>query len=191
MSLDSLKRCFDLTLASAILMLLAPPFVFIALLVRITSPGPILYWSNRVGQNNTIFRMPKFRSMRIDTPPLATHLLESPNYWLTPLGSFLRKSSIDELPQLWCIIKGEMSFVGPRPALFNQDDLITMRTESGIHKLLPGLTGWAQVNGRDELSVEEKVKLDLEYANRRSLGFDLWILWLTALQIIRWHKISH
>jgi O-antigen biosynthesis protein WbqP len=135
--------------------------------------------------------MPKFRSMRIDTPAVATHLLQNPDQWLTPIGSFLRKSSLDELPQLWSILKGDMSFVGPRPALFNQDDLIALRTNAGVHKLVPGLTGWAQVNGRDELPIPEKVKLDLEYLHRRSFGFDLWILGLTLLKIVRRDGVSH
>jgi O-antigen biosynthesis protein WbqP len=144
-----------------------------------------------VGRHNRIFKMPKFRSMRIDTPAVATHLLENPDQWLTPIGSFLRKTSLDELPQLWSIWKGDMSFVGPRPALFNQDDLIALRTEAGVHALLPGLTGWAQVNGRDELPIHEKVKLDAEYLQKRSLGFDLWILWLTLLKVLRRDGVSH
>ena len=159
--------------------------------VKGTSPGPALYWSDRIGRNNRVFKMPKFRSMRIDTPAVATHLLQNPDQWLTPIGSFLRKSSLDELPQLWSILKGDMSFVGPRPALFNQDDLIALRTNAGVHKLVPGLTGWAQVNGRDELPIPEKVKLDLEYLHRRSFGFDLWILWLTLLKIVRRDGVSH
>jgi O-antigen biosynthesis protein WbqP len=167
------------------------PIVFIALAVRLTSPGPILYWSDRVGRNNRIFKMPKFRSMRIDTPVVATHLLQKPDHWLTPIGSFLRKSSLDELPQLWSILKGDMSFVGPRPALFNQDDLIALRTEKGVHELVPGLTGWAQVNGRDELPIPDKVKLDAEYLQRRSFGFDLWILWLTLLKVLRRDGVAH
>jgi O-antigen biosynthesis protein WbqP len=167
------------------------PILLVALAVRLTSKGPALYWSDRVGRNNVIFKMPKFRSMRIDTPAVATHLLQNPDQWLTPIGSFLRKSSLDELPQLWSILKGDMSFVGPRPALFNQDDLIALRTNAGVHKLVPGLTGWAQVNGRDELPIPEKVKLDLEYLHRRSFGFDLWILWLTLLKIVRRDGVSH
>jgi O-antigen biosynthesis protein WbqP len=178
------KRLFDLVLAVFTAVLIALPFCLIALLVRLTSKGPILYWSDRIGQRNCIFRMPKFRSMRIDTPAVATHLLQNPNQWLTPIGSFLRKSSLDELPQLWSILKGDMSFVGPRPALFNQDDLITLRTAKGVYELVPGLTGWAQVNGRDELPITEKVQLDVEYLQRRSLLFDLKILWMTALKVL-------
>ncbi len=186
-----MKRLFDLAVTIACAALLALPLLIVALAVRLTSPGPVLYWSDRIGRNNCIFKMPKFRSMRIDTPAVATHLLQNPDQWLTPIGSFLRKSSLDELPQLWSILKGDMSFVGPRPALFNQDDLITLRTDAGVHSLVPGLTGWAQVNGRDELPIPEKVKLDLEYLQRRSFGFDLWILWLTLLKVIRWDGVSH
>jgi len=170
---------------------LALPIVLIALAIRFSSPGPVLYWSDRVGQHNKIFRMPKFRSMRIGTPAVATHLLANPVDYLTPIGSFLRKTSLDELPQLWSILKGDMSFVGPRPALFNQDDLVALRTNAGIHELVPGLTGWAQVNGRDELPIPEKVKLDIEYLQRRSIVFDLLILCLTLLKILRRDGISH
>jgi len=151
----------------------------------------VLYWSHRIGRRNVIFQMPKFRSMRIGTPTVATHLLENPKDHLTPIGSFLRKSSLDELPQLWSILKGDMSFVGPRPALFNQDDLIALRTAAGVHELVPGLTGWAQVHGRDELSISDKVKLDIEYLQRCSLAFDLWILWLTLLKVLRRDGVSH
>ena len=172
-------------------MFLALPILFVALAVRLTSPGPALYWSDRVGRNNRIFKMPKFRSMRIDTPAVATHLLHDPKQWLTPIGSFLRKSSLDELPQLWSILKGDMSFVGPRPALFNQDDLITLRTEMGVHELLPGLTGWAQVNGRDELPIPQKVQLDVEYLHRRSFLFDLKIIWMTALRVMTRDGVAH
>jgi O-antigen biosynthesis protein WbqP len=186
-----MKRFFDLILVLAATFFLALPIVFVALVVSLTSAGPTLYWSNRVGRHNRIFKMPKFRSMRIDTPAVATHLLENPDQWLTPIGSFLRKTSLDELPQLWSIWKGDMSFVGPRPALFNQDDLIALRTEAGVHALLPGLTGWAQVNGRDELPIPEKVKLDAEYLQKRSFGFDLWILWLTLLKVLRRDGVSH
>ena len=186
-----IKKTFDLVLALLAMPLLLPLIVLVAVWIRLTSPGPALYWSNRVGRHNRIFKMPKFRSMRIDTPAVATHLLENPDQWLTPLGSFLRKSSLDELPQLWSILKGDMSFVGPRPALFNQDDLIALRTEAGVHVLLPGLTGWAQVNGRDELPIPEKVKLDAEYLQKRSFGFDLWILWLTLLKVLRRDGVSH
>lgn len=171
--------------------LLAIPFLLLAILVRLTSAGPVIYWSDRVGANNRIFRMPKFRSMRIDTPAVATHLLQNPEQWLTPIGSFLRKSSLDELPQLWSILKGDMSFVGPRPALFNQADLIALRTEKGVHELLPGLTGWAQVNGRDELPIPQKVQFDAEYLQRRSLLFDLKILWMTAVKVLAKDGVSH
>jgi O-antigen biosynthesis protein WbqP len=165
--------------------------VLVALLVKVSSQGPILYWSDRVGRNNRIFRMPKFRSMHVGTPAMATHLLTDPANRLTPIGSFLRKSSLDELPQLWSILKGDMSFVGPRPALFNQDDLISLRTSYGVHVLLPGLTGWAQINGRDELPIPEKVKLDAEYLQRRSLSFDVLILWNTFTKILARDGVSH
>jgi O-antigen biosynthesis protein WbqP len=160
-------------------------------LVRLTSDGPVLHWSDRSGKDNVKIKMPKFRSMWIDTPAVASHLLQNPDYWLTPIGSFLRICSLDELPQLWCILKGDMSFVGPRPALFNQGDLIELRTEKGIHKLLPGLTGWAQVNGRDELSLPRKVALDFEYLQRKSFLFDLKILWMTALKVLARDGVSH
>jgi O-antigen biosynthesis protein WbqP len=186
-----MKRWFDLAVALVATVFLALPIVFVALAVRLTSPGPALYWSDRVGRHNRIFKMPKFRSMRIDTPAVATHLLQNPDQWLTPIGSFLRKSSLDELPQLWSILKGDMSFVGPRPALFNQDDLIALRTEKGVHELVPGLTGWAQVNGRDELPIPQKVALDAEYLQRLSLLFDLKILWLTALKVLARDGVSH
>jgi len=186
-----MKRLFDLFLAiNAAIVLLVPIFV-VAILVRVTSKGPALYWSERVGIDNAIFKMPKFRSMKVDTPAVATHLLKDPKSVLTPIGDFLRKSSLDELPQLWCILKGEMSFVGPRPALFNQDDLITLRTEKKVHKLLPGLTGWAQVNGRDELPIPQKVDLDVEYLQRRSFFFDINILWLTFVKVIKRDGVSH
>ena len=186
-----LKRVFDLLLALCLSALLLLPVLTVALTVRITSPGPVLYWSDRVGRRNRIFKMPKFRSMRMETPVVATHLLTDPAVYLTPIGSFLRKTSLDELPQLWSIFKGDMSFVGPRPALFNQDDLIATRTELGIDNLVPGLTGWAQVNGRDELSIAEKVRLDAEYLNRQSICFDLLILWLTFLRVLRREGVSH
>lgn len=185
------KRAFDLGLALLLAVVLAVPMCMIALLVRLTSPGPALYWSDRVGRCNLVFRMPKFRSMRLDTPAVATHLLQNSGQWLTPIGSFLRKSSLDELPQLWSILKGDMSFVGPRPALFNQDDLIALRTEKGVHELLPGLTGWAQVNGRDELLIPQKVALDTEYLQRRSLWLDLKILWMTAVKVLARDGVSH
>jgi O-antigen biosynthesis protein WbqP len=190
-SISSVKRLFDLGLASCLAFVLALPIALIALVVKLTSPGPALHWSNRVGRNNRIFRMPKFRSMQIGTPALATHLLKDPDVYLTPVGSFLRRSSLDELPQLWCILRGEMSFVGPRPALFNQDDLVALRTEHGVHALMPGLTGWAQVNGRDEIPIRDKVNLDAEYLARHSLLFDLWILWLTAAKVVRGDGVSH
>ena len=162
-----------------------------ALAVRLTSLGPVLYWSDRVGRNNVIFKMPKFRSMRIDTPAVATHLLENPDQWLTSIGSFIRKTSIDELPQLWCILKGDMSIVGPRPALFNQHDLIALRTEHGVHTLVPGLTGWAQVNGRDELAIPEKVRLDTQYLQQRNFWLDLHIIWRTLTQALRSQGVAH
>ena len=186
-----MKRLIDLVLALIAASLLLVPIVVVAVLVKLTSKGPALYWSNRVGMYNTIFKMPKFRSMKIKTPAVATHLLLDPGIVLTPVGDFLRKSSLDELPQLWCILKGEMSFVGPRPALFNQDDLILLRTEKGVDKVVPGLTGWAQVNGRDELPIPEKVVLDVEYMERQSLWFDLKILWLTVLKVVRRDGVSH
>lgn len=186
-----MKRPFDLTVALVAAICLALPILIVALAVRLTSPGPALYWSDRVGRHNRTFKMPKFRSMRIDTPAVATHLLQNPDQWLTSIGSFLRKSSLDELPQLWSILKGDMSFVGPRPALFNQDDLIALRTEKGVHELVPGLTGWAQVNGRDELPISQKVQLDAEYLRRQSLLFDLKILWMTALKVLARDGVSH
>lgn len=186
-----MKRVFDILLGCLASLILFVPVLLVALAVRLTSKGPALYWSDRVGRNNVIFKMPKFRSMRIETPAVATHLLQNPGQWSTPFGLFLRKTSIDELPQLWSILKGDMSFVGPRPALFNQEDLIALRTEKGVHELVPGLTGWAQVNGRDELSIPDKVKLDAEYLQRRSLTFDLWILWLTLLKVLRRDGVSH
>ena len=186
-----MKRLFDLVVALVAVVFLALPIVMTALAVRLTSPGPALYWSDRVGRHNRIFKMPKFRSMRIDTPAVATHLLQNPEQWLTPIGSFLRKSSLDELPQLWSILKGDMSFVGPRPALFNQDDLIALRTEQGVHELVPGLTGWAQVNGRDELPIPQKVQLDVEYLERRTLLFDIKILWMTALKVLARDGVLH
>ena len=186
-----IKKSFDLVLALLAIPLLLPLIVLIAVLVRLTSPGPSLYWSDRVGRHNKIFRMPKFRSMRIDTPAVAKHLLHNPNQWLTPIGSFLRKSSLDELPQLWSILTGDMSFVGPRAALFNQDDLISLRTDAGVHELLPGLTGWAQINGRDELPISDKVKLDMEYLQRQSFVFDLGILCMTLLKVFRRDGVSH
>ena len=186
-----MKRVFDVFLGCLAALILFVPVLLVAMAVRLTSKGPALYWSDRVGRNNVIFKMPKFRSMSIDTPAVATHLLQNPEQWLTPLGLFLRKSSLDELPQLWSIIKGDMSFVGPRPALFNQDDLIALRTEKGVHELLPGLTGWAQVNGRDELPIPQKVQLDAEYLQRQSFLFDLKIIWMTALKVVARDGVSH
>lgn len=186
-----MKRVFDLLLVAVTGIGLLFPLLLVALLVRLSSPGPALYWSDRVGRRNSVFKMPKFRSMRVGTPAVATHLLSDPNSYLTPIGSFLRKSSLDELPQLWSILVGDMSFVGPRPALFNQHDLIAMRTERGVHELLPGLTGWAQVNGRDELPIPEKVELDVAYLKRRSFWFDIRILWLTAIKVLRRDGVAH
>ena len=186
-----MKRFFDLFLGLIAAVVLLLPIALVAFAVRLTSKGPALYWSDRVGKGNVIFRMPKFRSMRVGTPAVATHLLQDPNAHLTPIGSFLRKSSLDELPQLWSILRGHMSFVGPRPALFNQDDLIALRTQNGVHQLLPGLTGWAQVNGRDELPIPEKVKLDVEYLNRRCFSFDIFILWLTFIKVVRRDGVTH
>jgi O-antigen biosynthesis protein WbqP len=186
-----MKRLFDLVLSALGIIVLALPLLMVALAVKLTSPGPVLYWSDRVGRHNRIFRMPKFRSMRTDTPAVATHLLQDPDAWLTPIGAFLRKTSLDELPQLWSILAGDMSIVGPRPALFNQDDLIALRSERGVHELAPGLTGWAQVNGRDELPIPQKVELDVEYLRRRSFLFDLRIVWLTVVKVLRRDGVSH
>ena len=186
-----MKRLFDLLLGVAILMLLVVLILLIAIAIRLTSKGPALYWSDRVGSNNKIFKMPKFRSMLIGTPAVATHLLDNPDAYLSPIGDFLRRSSLDELPQLFSVLKGDMSFVGPRPALFNQDDLIALRTEKGVDKLLPGITGWAQVNGRDELSIPNKVALDAEYLNRQSLWIDIKILWMTLLRVVNRDGVSH
>jgi O-antigen biosynthesis protein WbqP len=186
-----MKRLIDLALAVIIGMLILIPVVLLAIAVRATSKGPALYWSDRVGRNNVIFKMPKFRSMRVDTPAVATHLLPDPDSFLTPIGSFLRKSSLDELPQLWSILRGDMSFVGPRPALFNQHDLVALRTQAGVHALIPGLTGWAQINGRDELPIPQKVELDIEYLRQKSLLFDLKIILLTGLKVIRRDNVTH
>ncbi|MBL1320404.1 MAG: sugar transferase [Methylophaga sp.] len=186
-----MKKVFDFTLAILVSLVFLFPILFIAIIVKLSSQGPVLYWSDRVGKDNHLFRMPKFRSMKVDTPAVATHLLKDPKSVLTPIGDFLRKSSLDELPQLWCILKGEMSFVGPRPALFNQDDLIALRTEQGVDKLIPGLTGWAQINGRDELPIPEKVDLDVEYLHKQSFMFDLNILWLTFMKVLQRKGVSH
>ena len=185
------KRALDLFLAAVAMAILVLPCLIVVLLIRLTSRGPILYWSDRVGRNNVIFKMPKFRSMRMGTPAVATHLLPDPHTCLTPVGSFLRKSSLDELPQLWSIIKGDMSFVGPRPALFNQHDLIALRTQSGVHELVPGLTGWAQINGRDELPIPQKVALDVEYLQRRSVLLDIKIIFMTAMRVIMRSGVAH
>jgi len=186
-----MKRFFDLTFAFIAALFLTIPLCLVAILVKLTSPGPILYWSKRIGRHKFIFEMPKFRTMKLDTPQVATHLLTDPEKWLSPLGDFLRKTSLDELPQLWCIIKGDMSFVGPRPALFNQADLISLRKQFGINQLRPGLTGWAQVNGRDELAISEKVKFDAEYCQLQSFIFDMKILWITFVNVLKKKGVSH
>jgi O-antigen biosynthesis protein WbqP len=186
-----IKRAFDLVMAAGALAVFAVPMAVVAVAVRATSRGPAIYWSDRVGRDNVLFRMPKFRSMRIETPAVATHLLTDTTVWLTPIGGFLRKSSLDELPQLWSILVGDMSIVGPRPALFNQDDLIALRTEQGVHRLRPGLTGWAQVNGRDELPIPDKVRLDAEYLRNRSFVMDLKTIWMTLGGVLRARDISH
>ena len=187
----SKKRFFDLLLGITIFALLVIPMLLISIPVRLSSKGPTLYWSDRVGSNNKVFKMPKFRSMLVGTPTIATHLLDNSDAYLSPIGGFLRRSSLDELPQLFSVLKGDMSFVGPRPALYNQDDLIALRTEKGVDKLLPGITGWAQVNGRDELSIPDKVVLDIEYLNRQSFWFDIKILWMTFLKVINRDGVSH
>ena len=186
-----MKRIFDLLLGVVILVFLVAPMLLISIVVRFTSKGSVLYWSDRVGKNNNIFKMPKFRTMLVDTPAVATHLLDDPDSCLTSIGGFLRRSSLDELPQLFSVLKGDMSFVGPRPALYNQDDLIALRTEKGVDKLFPGITGWAQVNGRDELSIPDKVALDVEYLNRQSFWFDMKILWMTFLKVVKRDGVSH
>ena len=186
-----MKRIIDILLSIGILIILLLPILLIALLVRFTSNGKTLYWSDRVGKNGVLFRMPKFRTMQVNTPTVASHLMTNPNAFLSPIGVFLRRLSLDELPQLFSVLKGDMSFVGPRPALFNQDDLIALRTEKGVDKLLPGITGWAQVNGRDELSIPDKVALDVEYLNRQSFWFDIKILWMTFLKVIKRDGVSH
>ena len=186
-----MKRIFDLILAAILIIVLSVPMLIIIFAIRLTSKGPALYWSERVGLDNSIYKMPKFRTMKIDTPQVATHLMSNPEKFLSPIGGFLRQTSLDELPQLLSILKGNMSFVGPRPALYNQEDLITLRSENGLDKLLPGLTGWAQVNGRDELSIPEKVMLEVEYMQKKSFWFDLKILWLTFLKVINRKDVSH
>jgi O-antigen biosynthesis protein WbqP len=186
-----MKRLFDLLLAMVGVIIFAVPILFLTIIVRLTSPGPALYWSNRVGRHNLLFKMPKLRTMQIGTPSVATHLLDESHKYLTPIGSFLRKSSLDELPQLWSILIGDMSFVGPRPALYNQDDLIALRTQYGVHTLAPGLTGWAQVNGRDELSVPDKVNYEVEYLQKQSFSFDMKIIGLTFFKVARRAGVSH
>lgn len=186
-----MKRLVDLILLLIALIFLSIPMLIVAIIVKLTSPGPIVFWSDRVGQYNRIFRMPKFRTMQVNTPNVATHLLVGAGSYLTPVGGFLRKSSLDELPQLWSVFIGDMSFVGPRPALYNQEDLIAMRTERGVEVLVPGITGWAQVNGRDELDLNEKVNLDAQYLQKRSTGFDFYILFLTVLKVFRREGVSH
>ena len=186
-----MKYLFDKVGAALILIILFLPILGVALIVRVTSKGSILYWSDRVGRDGKIFKMPKFRSMLTDTPAVATHLLDNPDVYLSPIGGFLRSTSLDELPQLFSVLKGDMSFVGPRPALFNQEDLIALRSEKGVDKLLPGITGWAQVNGRDELSIPDKVALDVEYLNRQSFWFDIKILWMTFLKVVKRDGVSH
>jgi len=186
-----MKRCFDFIGVLMAIVLLAVPIVLVAFLVKFTSSGPVIYWSDRVGRHNRIFKMPKFRTMLVGTPAVATHLLQNPDTFLTPVGGFLRRSSLDELPQLWSILVGDMSFVGPRPALFNQDDLIALRTQAGVDAIQPGLTGWAQINGRDELPIPDKVQLDTEYLHKRSVLLDIKIIWLTALKVIQRDGVSH
>jgi O-antigen biosynthesis protein WbqP len=185
------KRGFDIAIAAAGLLVGWPVLLLLGLMVRLDSPGPALHWSQRVGRDNRLFAMPKFRTMRTDTPDVATHLLEDPARWITPLGRFLRRSSLDELPQLWSVLIGDMSLVGPRPALHSQADLIALRTEAGVERLRPGVTGWAQVNGRDDLPIPEKVRLDAEYLARRSLAFDLRIIAATALAAVTARGVSH
>jgi O-antigen biosynthesis protein WbqP len=188
---DALKRATDIVVSGAALIVLLVPLLVVCALVRATSPGPAIHWSSRVGRGNRLFPMPKLRTMRIDTPQVATHLMDDPKLWLTPIGAALRRTSIDELPQLWSVLAGRMSLVGPRPALFNQDDLIRLRTEAGVQALRPGLTGWAQVNGRDELDIAEKVQLDRDYLQRRSFGFDLRILLLTVVRVLGLKGVDH
>ena len=188
---ETMKRLFDFIMALFLLLICCVPMLFVSLLVKLTSKGPAMYWSDRVGKGNTIFRMPKFRTMKIDTPAVATHLLDNPDRYLTPIGKFLRKASLDELPQLFSILKGDMSFVGPRPALFNQNDLIELRTQRGIHILTPGLTGWAQINGRDELSIPDKVDFDVYYLKNYSLLLDVKIISLTLYKVMRREGVKH
>jgi O-antigen biosynthesis protein WbqP len=185
------KRFFDISVGLLLFILLVIPILLVAISIKVSSKGSVLYWSERVGRENVNFMMPKFRSMLVNTPQVATHLMIDPDEYLSPIGGFLRRSSLDEMPQLWSILKGDMSIVGPRPALFNQDDLIALRTDQRVNRLIPGLTGWAQVNGRDELSIPEKVKLDAEYMERQSFWFDIYILWLTMLKVVWRYGVSH
>lgn len=186
-----MKRIFDITVVFSAIICLLPIIFIISLAIKLTSRGPILYWSNRVGKNNIIFKMPKFRTMKVETPAVPTHLMTSADHYLTSVGPFLRKTSLDEIPQLWSILKGDMSFVGPRPALFNQDDLVTLRTQLGVHRLTPGLTGWAQINGRDSLPIPEKVRWDKEYADKHSFLFDLYIFFKTFQKFLFEKDVSH
>ena len=186
-----MKRIFDVIVAIALLAIISMPMLVIALMVKLTSKGSVLHWSDRIGRGNAIFKMPKFRTMRIDTPAVATHLLKNPGKYLTPVGSIMRRFSLDEFPQLWSVLKGDMSFVGPRPALYNQDDLIELRTKKGVHKLVPGITGWAQVNGRDELPIPVKVEYDEFYLKNRSFWFDMKILWLTFIKVVKREGVTH
>ena len=186
-----MKNMFDLLLSLCLIIVLSVPIIIIAVLVRLTSSGPVLYWSDRVGVGNGIFKMPKFRTMRIDTPAVATHLLKEPDAYMTPIGRFIRKTSLDELPQLWSVLKGDMSFVGPRPALFNQEDLIDLRTKKGVHQLIPGITGWAQINGRDDIPIPVKVEYDEYYLKNQSFFFDLKVLWETFFKVIKKEGVVH
>ena len=186
-----MKRLFDIAISIIAILFLALPMLLISVVVRLSSKGPALYWSSRIGRNNKIFRMPKFRSMLTNTPVVATHLLDNPNAYLSPVGAFLRRSSSDEIPQLFSVLKGDMSLVGPRPALYSQDDLINLRSKENVSMLLPGITGWAQDNGRDELSIPDKVALDVEYLNRQSFWFDIKILWMTFLKVVNRDGVSH
>ncbi len=186
-----MRRFFDIAVSLLLLVLLSVPMAVIALVVKLTSEGPVLYWSDRVGQDNRVFKMPKFRTMRMGTPEVATHLMQTPERYLTPCGSFLRKFSLDELPQLWSILKGDMSLIGPRPALYNQDDLIALRTEKGVHRLVPGVTGWAQVNGRDDIPIPLKVEYDAFYLQNRSLRLDVKILWYTIVNVLGGKGVRH
>lgn len=186
-----MKRIFDFILALFLFIAFLPIFLLVMVLIKRSDPGPALYWSKRVGKNNSFFMMPKFRSMRLDTPQVATHLMTDPEKYLIPIGAFIRKTSLDELPQLISVLTGEMSFVGPRPALFNQDDLMALRNKYGVEKLTPGITGWAQINGRDEISIEKKVELEVEYLKKQSFWFDLKIIFMTGLQVIRPKGVSH